>query len=81
MGTELRLNKDMALRSHEELTQMSKIPYGQLIGKMIYAVVGTRFDIVFAVSTLQEFISNDGKDNLKTANDMQRHLNVQSILD
>jgi hypothetical protein len=43
-----------------ELTQMSAIPYREAVGSLMYAAVATRPDIMFAVSTLSQFLSNPG---------------------
>ena len=39
---------------------MSKIPYRQAIGSLMWAAVATRPDISFAVSTLSQFLENPG---------------------
>lgn len=39
---------------------MHRIPYREAIGSLMYAAVGTRPNIVFAVSTLLQFLENPG---------------------
>jgi hypothetical protein len=39
---------------------MSKIPYRQAIGSLMWAAVATRPDIAFAVSLLSQFLENPG---------------------
>ena len=39
---------------------MSKVPYREAIGSLMYASVATCPDITFAVSTLSQFLDNPG---------------------
>lgn len=43
-----------------DIARMKKIPYREAIGSLMYAAVGTRPDIAFAVSTLAQFSHNPG---------------------
>ena len=40
---------------------MTKIPYRQAIGSLMWATVATRPDIAFAVSVLSQFLENPGR--------------------
>ncbi|THH19980.1 hypothetical protein EUX98_g8671, partial [Antrodiella citrinella] len=42
----------------EDRDAMASRPYAQLIGSLMYAAIGTRPDIMFAVSTLARFMSD-----------------------
>ncbi|MGH7240582.1 MAG: reverse transcriptase domain-containing protein, partial [Candidatus Saccharimonadales bacterium] len=44
----------------QELAEMKKIPYRSAVGALMYAMVGTRPDIAFAVTTLSQYGSNPG---------------------
>ena len=39
---------------------MSNIPYQSAVGAIMYAMLGTRPDIAFAITTLSQFSSNPG---------------------
>ena len=38
--------------------EMSRVPYASAVGLLMYAMVCTRFDLVYAVSAVSRFISN-----------------------
>ncbi|THH18467.1 hypothetical protein EUX98_g8949, partial [Antrodiella citrinella] len=44
--------------SATDIARMAKIPYREAIGSLMYAAIGTRPDIAFAVSTLAQFSDN-----------------------
>ena len=54
------LTKDQCSSTDEEKAQMSKIPYREAIGLLMWAAVATRPDIAFAVSLLSQFLENPG---------------------
>jgi len=41
--------------------EMSQIPYASVVGSLMYAMVSTRPDLAYAVSTVSQFMSNLGK--------------------
>src|SRR5258707_13687729 len=45
----------------EEMRDMANVPYASLIGALMYAAIGTRPDITFAVGALSRFLSNPGR--------------------
>jgi len=40
---------------------MSRVPYASAVGSLMYAMVCTRTDLAYAVSTVSRFMSNPGK--------------------
>ena len=48
--------------------------YRTIVGKLVYAMVGTRPDIAFAVSQCSRFFSNPGKAHLRAAKHILRYL-------
>ena len=54
---------------------MSKIPYREAIGSLMWAAVATRPDIAFTVSLLSQFLENPGKIHWKAVKRVMRYLN------
>ena len=54
---------------------MSKIPYREAIGSLMWAAVATRPDIAFAVSLLSQFLENPGEIHWKAVKRVMRYLN------
>jgi len=40
---------------------MSRVPYASAVGSIMYAIICTRPDLAYAVSTVSQFMSNLGK--------------------
>src|SRR5438270_12344392 len=56
-----RLSSEQCPRSPGEEDEMSRVPYASAVGSLMYAMVCTRPDLAFAVSTVSRFMSNPGK--------------------
>jgi hypothetical protein len=54
------LSKADAPTDATEMARMSKTPYREAVGSLMYAAVATRPDITFAVSALSQFLENPG---------------------
>ncbi|KAL0396084.1 UNVERIFIED_CONTAM: Retrovirus-related Pol polyprotein from transposon TNT 1-94 [Sesamum calycinum] len=54
---------------------MEKIPYSNAIGSVMYLMVSTRPDIVYAVSCLSRFMSNPGTTHWEALKWLFRYLN------
>ena len=48
------VNESLSL---EEKVYMSKIPYSNAVGSLMYATIGTRLDIAYGVSLVSRFMS------------------------
>ena len=55
--------------------KMSRIPYREAIGSLMWAAVATRPDIAFAVSLLSQCLENPGELHWKAAKRAMRYLN------
>src|SRR6267142_2043546 len=53
---------------------MRKVPYRKAIGSLMYALVATRLDITFAVSTLLQFLENPGEAHWQAVKRVFRYL-------
>jgi hypothetical protein len=57
----IRLMQDDCPITDETKADMADVPYVSLIGALMYAAIGTRPDIAFAVGTLSRFLGNPGR--------------------
>jgi hypothetical protein len=57
----IRLTQDDCPITDETKADMADVPYASLIGALMYAAIGTRPDIAFAVGALSRFLGNPGR--------------------
>ncbi|XP_075080017.1 secreted RxLR effector protein 161-like [Nicotiana tabacum] len=67
-------NLNQCSKNDLEREQMKNIPYAYVVGRLIYAQVCTRPDIVFVVGMLRRYQSNPGLDHWRTAKKILRYL-------
>jgi hypothetical protein len=60
METSIRLSTSQAPATTLEIAKMRDIPYLEAVGSLMYASLGTRPDISFAVQTVSRFSKNPG---------------------
>ena len=60
MDPSIRLTSAQSPSTTEELGAMRNIPYHEAVGSLMYATLGTRPDICFAVQTVSRFNSKPG---------------------
>ena len=56
----VKLSCDDCPKTLLEKADMEKVPYQSLIGSLMYAMLGTRPDIAYAVGALSKFAANPG---------------------
>jgi len=61
MEPNVRLSKAMCPETPDARANMAKVPYRELIGKLLYLAVATRPDISYAVGVLCRFVKNPGR--------------------
>ena len=59
----------------DEIDKMRHIPYKEAIGSLMYAVIGSRPDIIYAVSYLAHFMQNPGSVYWEAVKRVIRYLN------
>jgi len=69
-----KLSKSQCPVTQEERQEMQTIPYRELIGSLMYAALGTRPDICFAVTFLSQFLQNPGQAHWREAKRVIRYL-------
>ena len=60
METSTQLSTSQAPATTLEIAKMHDIPYLEAVGSLMYASLGTRPDISFAVQTVSRFSKNPG---------------------
>src|SRR5258708_19314159 len=58
----------------DEVREARSYPYLQVIGSVMYAMLGTRPDIAYAVSTLSRFASRPGMSHVRPLKHLLRYL-------
>ena len=70
----IQSTKDHCSSTDDEKVAMSKIPYREAIGSLMWAAVATWPDIAFAVSSLSQFLENPGEIHWKAVKRVMRYL-------
>jgi len=74
-ATEERFSKSQSPAiDSEKYHEMRKVPFMELVGSLIYAMVCTRPDIAYSVGVLARYMSNYGDDHWKGAKRVLRYL-------
>lgn len=74
LSSGIKLSRDDCPTTDEEKLEMSSHPYHSLIGTLMYAMLGTRPDIAYAVGALSKYCSNPGKTHWQQALHILRYL-------
>jgi len=56
-----KLSSKQCPQSPEEEEEISRVQYASAVGSLMYAMLCTRPELVYAVSTVSQFLSNSGK--------------------
>ena len=68
------LSKSQSPSTPRQFDDMSNIPYREAIGSLMYAAIGTRPDITFAVTALSQYLQNPGRPHWEQAKRTIRYL-------
>lgn len=63
LALHFKLSSLQCLRTYEERGQMTKIPYANIVGCMMYAMVLTRPNISHALSVISRFMASLSKEH------------------
>ena len=74
MDPNIRLTSAQSPSSTEEFARMRNIPYHEAVGSLMYASLGTRPDISFAVQTVSRFASKPGMPHWEAVKRIFRYL-------
>jgi transposase InsO family protein len=74
MNPHTLLKKSQQPRTQREKNKMHNVPYREAIGSLMWAAMGTRPDIAFAVSFLSQFMENPEKPHWEAVKRVLRYL-------
>ena len=73
-ATNIHLSTDYAPKSVAEQVYMSRVPYSNAVGSLMYAMVCTRPDLAHAVSVVSRFMGQPGKEHWQAVKRIFRYL-------
>jgi hypothetical protein len=68
------LTKSQSPSTLADIAKMKNVPYHEAVGSLMYASMGTRPDITFAVSTVAQFLENPGAAHWEAVKRIFRYL-------
>ena len=74
METSIRLTSAQSPSTTQEIAHMRNIPYHEAVGSLMYASLGTRPDITYAVQTVSRFSKNPGPAHWEAVKRIFRYL-------
>lgn len=63
LASHFKLSSSLCPNTDEEKDYMSRIPYANVVGCLMYAMVCTRPDISHAVGVVSRYMENPGKEH------------------
>ena len=55
-----KLSRNLNPQIPEEIEAMKNVPYQSAVGSLVYAMIGTRADIAYAVGVVSQYMANPG---------------------
>ena len=74
LASHFKLSSDLSPRTNEEKKYMSRVPYANAVGNLMYAMVSTRPDISHAVGVVSRFMANPGEEHWRAVKWVLRYL-------
>ncbi|KAL2231326.1 UNVERIFIED_CONTAM: Retrovirus-related Pol polyprotein from transposon TNT 1-94 [Sesamum indicum] len=74
LAAHFQLSKDQCPKTSFEKDKMSKVPYSNVIGSIMFLMVCTRPDIAYAISCLSRYMSNPGPPHWEALKWLLRYL-------
>ncbi|GKE07739.1 retrotransposon protein, putative, ty1-copia subclass, partial [Tanacetum coccineum] len=78
LGAHFKMSLKDCPSSDWDLERMSKVPYANVVGSLMYLMVCTRPDIAYAVSIVSRYLANPG---LVYGRDQGKHADVDGFVD
>ncbi|KAL2231405.1 UNVERIFIED_CONTAM: Retrovirus-related Pol polyprotein from transposon TNT 1-94 [Sesamum indicum] len=74
LAAHFQLSKSQCPQSENDMQKMSKIPYSNVIGSIMFLMVCTRPDVAYAISCLSRYMSNPGPPHWEALKWLLRYL-------
>jgi hypothetical protein len=74
MDSSAKLSKESSPNDENETQNMKEIPYQNAVGSLMYAMLGTRPDIAYAVGAVSRYNSNPGESHWRAVKRIFRYL-------
>ncbi|GJU97609.1 zinc finger, CCHC-type containing protein [Tanacetum coccineum] len=78
LGAHFKVSLNDCPSSDWDVERMSKVPYANVVGSLMYLMVCTRPDIAYAVSIVSRYLANPG---LVYGRDQGKHVDVDGFVD
>ncbi|GKD04343.1 hypothetical protein Tco_1179317 [Tanacetum coccineum] len=78
MGAHFKVSLKDCPSNDWDVERMSKVPYANAVGSLMYLMVCTRPDIAYVVSTVSRYLANPG---LVYGRDQRKHMDVDGFVD
>ncbi|KAH9671204.1 hypothetical protein KPL70_017270 [Citrus sinensis] len=70
----ITFSKDQSPKTSEEIERMRRVPYAEVVGSLMYAMLCTRPDICFAVGMVSRYQSNPGPEHWTAVKHIMKYL-------
>ena len=74
MGQHFKLSSQQKPSSQEEREEMQSIPYANIVGSIMYAMISTRSDVAQAISVTSRFMADHGRQHWQALKWTMRYL-------
>ena len=74
MSQGIHLSKKMSLKTQKERERMNCIPYASAVGSIMYVMLCTRPDVVYALAIASRFQGNLGEEHWKAMKNILKYL-------
>ena len=74
LGPHFKLSTSQCPKTEEEQEYMSKVPYSNVVGSLMYVMVCTRPDISHAVGIVSRYMHNPGKEHWQVVKWILRYI-------
>ena len=74
LASHFKLSSDFSPRTNEEKQYMSRVPYANVVGNLMYAMVSTRPNISHAVGVVSRFMANPREEHWRAVKWVLRYL-------
>lgn len=74
LGQQIKLSNQQSSKIEDKEEKMSKVPYANVVGSIMYNMVCSRPDLAYAISVVSMFMSNPGEKHLEALKWILRYI-------